>query len=492
MVSQRLARALAAAAVLSWLAVPAPAAAGASLRAWRDGPVRLLLTPEEYERFGGLDTDDGRRAFIEEFWREVDAAPDGGGRNFRATFERRCAVADERYPTIHVPGWRTDRGRVYILLGEPKAIRHESAGLKAVDKEVWVYDGAGDPEGGLEVAFYRCRDGSYRTDPSCPVVGDTSSVAFDWERSNYIRALQISNLGLPPSRVRQLLTELLTSLARTTPSAPRKPDPAAAPPKSIDDGAVADGRLDVVPYYFRAQDGTVLVFVTLALDEDPAAAPPEAPVYLAAASFAEVDGRGAGVAGSAIHTMPLETVVHDGRPPTFFGRAYLAPGRRYAARYAVRDDRRGETFVRDERLTVPDLGSGLSASSLVLAERFGPAGDEAGRYQVGSEEVVPRVGASFRRSELLRLYLQVYGAAVDPERNTPRVDVVFRFQRIVGGSSKRFGKPFSVREAAGAAMGLALPIGDWPPGPYRVRVELHDRVAGERLSVEGAFHVVED
>jgi GWxTD domain-containing protein len=477
-------------------AVPWAATSAPPLKAWRDGAVRLLLSDDEYEKFGTLRTDDERRAFVDAFWNDIDAAPDTAGRNFRATFEERCAIADQRYTSIHDPGWRTVRGRVYILLGEPNAVRHESGGLKAVDKEVWVYGGAAEPQGGLEVAFYRCLDGSYRIDPACQVVPDTDSVAFDWDRMNYLRTLRDSNPDLSLPRIKQMLVELLSALPRSVPSSSltTRSAQATAPPKEAEGGALEGGGLEAAPYYFRAQDGSVLVFVTLEIpDEHQPEAPAAAPSrYLAAPSFERVDKRGARVTGSAIHTTALDPVERTGHPPTFFGRAYLEPGKTYAARYALRDEARGELYVKDARLTVPELGPGLSASSLVLAERFGPAGGTSGPYRVGSEEVVPRVGASFRRSELLRLYLQVYGAAIDASRSTARVDVLFHFERVVNGKPKKFGKPFSVREAAGAAMGLALPIGDWPPGAYRVRVDLHDRVAGERVGVEGAFTIVDD
>jgi hypothetical protein len=93
---------------------------------------------------------------------------------------------------------------------------------------------------------------------------------------------------------------------------------------------------------------------------------------------------------------------------------------------------------------------------------------------------------------MLRLYVQVYGAAIDPARQAPRVDVVFRFERMVKGAPKRFRKPFSIREAAGAAIGLEVPVGDWPAGSYLVSVDLHDRVSGERIESRGAFTILED
>jgi len=492
----RFARVLRIAAVLAFvggLGAALLAAAPSPLKKWRDGPVRLLLTAAEYGTFGELRTDDERRSFIDAFWVELEASPDGAKREFRATFEKRCEVADRRFPTIHEPGWATIRGRVYIVLGEPTTIRHESGGPKAVEKEVWVYAGTGEPGAGLEIAFYRCSDGTYRTDPSCLVIPNTNSVAFDWERANYLATLRNLNPDVSAGRVKQMLLDLLAALPQNLSATPppRAAAPAAAPQTSATGGPASAGRLDVAPCYFRALDGTVLVFVTLAMRAEPAPSTEDGASYLAAASFEKLDRRGSPVADAAVHTTPLTLVPGDGASPAFFGRAYLESGKTYAARYALQDDRRGEILVKDDRLRVPDLKSGLSVSSLVLAERFGPASEGSGPYRVGSEEVVPRVGSSIRRSELLRLYLQVYGAAIDPARATPRVDVAFKFQQVVDGSPKTFGKPFLMREASGAAIGLALPVADWPLGPYRVRVELHDRVAGERVSVEGAFTIVE-
>jgi hypothetical protein len=106
--------------------------------------------------------------------------------------------------------------------------------------------------------------------------------------------------------------------------------------------------------------------------------------------------------------------------------------------------------------------------------------------------VVPKARGAFKRSELLRLYVQVYDAVVDRVTSEPRVDVEFRFYRLVNGRSKRQGKPHLVLGAAGTSVGLALPIGDWPTGSYRVVAELYDRSSAGRTSTEGWFSIVED
>jgi len=243
-------------------------------------------------------------------------------------------------------------------------------------------------------------------------------------------------------------------------------------------------------FFFRGKDGTILTLLMLeflaARDGDPA--------YVGAASVKASDRRGQGLPGATAWTVPLEPPPGPPKQGTagFFGRIELRSGQTYAVRYVVKNGRDDEIILRNALVTVPYLNGGFSASSVVPAERFGPASSAAGKFQVGSDEVVPRARGAFRRSELLRLYVQVYDAVVDPVTNEPRVDAAFRFYRLVNGRSRRQGKPHLVRGATGASVGLALPIGDWPTGSYRVVAELFDRGSAARTSTEGSFSIVED
>jgi len=477
------------------LAAPVHGAAP-PLRAWRDGPAGYLLDEDEYRSFGTLESDAERRAFIDRFWTELDGDASTPRNEFREAFEARCATADARFETIGSPGWKTDRGRAYVLLGEPSVIREAPGGIKAVATEIWVYGdtAAGAPE--LRIVFYRCPDGDYRLSPACPAVSDRTSVAVDWERTEYVRRLRESNPALARGRVRFIAEMFVTSdpggLPRPKPPATREEtagDPAArgasapAPQGTIEDAA----------YFFRAQDGTVLAILTLLLNDgrgehDREGELAAGPRFSGAVAIAEAADPGA-PRSVALET---ETPAAGRGPPALFGRTHLRAGGVYDLRYAIRDAARDEILVRHVRLDVPDMNSGLAASSVVPAERYGPAPGGDGRFRVGSDEVVPKPGKTFRRSEMLRLYLQVYGAGEDPATSRPQVDVAFRFYRLVRGADRRHGKPFTVRGAAGAAMGLSLPIGDWPPGPYRVAVELRDRIAGRRAVAEGTFAIAEE
>ena len=482
------------------LALAIAAEAGSSLKGWRDGPVSDLLTDDEYRRFGALRTDAARRSFIEGFWREIGAPTGASPDGYRETFEQRCNAADNRFRTSFQQGSRTDRGRVFLALGEPATVQHESGGVSALEKEVWTYEGGAGAEAPLRIAFYRCIDGSYRLDASCAAERDPNSVAYDGERAEFLRRMRYGRHGFLGDRAVAMLSGLLTpvpggvNLSHGTASRFGRQD-ALPGVSSLGDPSPGVHALENATYFFRAKDGTVLTLLTLELLASRDGAGP-APIglnstYLGAASVEETGRRGEDLPETSARAVVLDAAQGAGKEGTanFFGRVYLEAGRTYAVRYAVKDGPHDEIFVRSAVLGVPDLGPGFSASSIVPAEQFGPAGPDAGKFQVGSEEVVPKAGGVFRRSELLRLYLQVYDAAIAPETSMPRVDVVFRFYRSVNGSRKRYGKPCSVRGAVGASMGLALPIGDWPTGPYRVVVELHDRVADERTTTEESFSI---
>ena len=243
-------------------------------------------------------------------------------------------------------------------------------------------------------------------------------------------------------------------------------------------------------FFFRGEDGTILTLLTLeflaARDGDP--------TYAGAASVKETDRRGKSLRGATAWTVPLELAPLPSKQgkATFVGRIELRSGRSYAVRYVLTNGTDEEIILKSALIVVPYLNGGFSASSVVPAEQFGPATSDAGPFHVGSEDVVPKPRGVFKRSELLRLYLQVYDAAIDPVTSQRSVDVEFRFYRLVGGRSKRQGKPQLVRGAAGASVGLALPIGDWPTGSYRVVAELRDRRSAARTSTEGSFSIVED
>ena len=106
---------------------------------WINQDVLYIITKEEKRAFNALVTDEERENFIENFWRRRDPNPDTEENEYREEYYERIAYANEHFSS-GIPGWRTDRGRVYIAWGKPDSIEsHPSGG--AYDRPPW--------EGGL-------------------------------------------------------------------------------------------------------------------------------------------------------------------------------------------------------------------------------------------------------------------------------------------------------------------------------------------------------
>ena len=85
---------------------------------WLDKDVTYIITDEERKAFKKFATDDEREKFIEEFWRRRDPDPDTDENEFKEEYYERIAYANEHF-TSGVPGWKTDRGRIWIMYGKP-------------------------------------------------------------------------------------------------------------------------------------------------------------------------------------------------------------------------------------------------------------------------------------------------------------------------------------------------------------------------------------
>lgn len=100
---------------------------------WLDEDVVYIVTPQERKAFLLLSNDDQRERFIEQFWSRRNPTPAAGDNSYRAEHYRRIAYANQNFGTGKAPGWKTDRGRIYITLGQPDEIRKTPTG------EVWFY-----------------------------------------------------------------------------------------------------------------------------------------------------------------------------------------------------------------------------------------------------------------------------------------------------------------------------------------------------------------
>ncbi|HET9300667.1 MAG TPA: GWxTD domain-containing protein, partial [Candidatus Polarisedimenticolaceae bacterium] len=307
-------------------AVTALLAEVAPPRSWREGPVRYLLTADEYRRFGRLRTPEAREAWVDQFWRRLDPDPATPVNEFQERFEARVAET-ERFREPLTPGWRTDRGRVLLLAGAPASIRRDNHDPVAREREVWTY--GSEPtrsRGPMEVIFYRDAQDRFRLDPERPQVQGVDPEHIE------IMARAMRQQGASATTVRTFAQRFQESedRARVWPQdAPTRAEPAHAPPPPPRPEVDAGAHLRTGTWFFQAADGSVLA-VFAADAPVPGGSAPEAAVWVWNASE--------GLGGGSLR-VPMGLADDSGAERgwgRFTGRAYLEPGP-YELRFAVRE-----------------------------------------------------------------------------------------------------------------------------------------------------------
>src|ERR1700759_4066925 len=96
-------------------------------KTWLDQDVTYIISDEERKAFRNLSNDEERDAFIEQFWLRRNPNPDSPENEFREEHYRRIAYANEHF-AAGKPGWKTDRGHMYIAYGKPDSIDSHPAG----------------------------------------------------------------------------------------------------------------------------------------------------------------------------------------------------------------------------------------------------------------------------------------------------------------------------------------------------------------------------
>ena len=100
---------------------------GKTYRKWLDEDVRWIITDEERSAFMQLSNDEERDQFIEAFWQRRDPTPDTEENEFKEEHYRRIAYANEHF-AAGIPGWKSDRGRIYIVYGPADEIESHPSG----------------------------------------------------------------------------------------------------------------------------------------------------------------------------------------------------------------------------------------------------------------------------------------------------------------------------------------------------------------------------
>jgi GWxTD domain-containing protein len=484
---------------------------------WVNEDVVYIITEEERKVFNLLKTEGEREQFIEQFWLRRDTDPDTIANEYREDYYQRIAYANEKY-TSGIPGWKTDRGRIYIMFGKPDQIEsHPSGGT--FNRPTWTYP--------FEIWWYRHIEG-VGSDIEIEFVDQTGSGEYRIARSPDEKDALLNTpnagltiaeqLGLRP-KADQIASggggqlfglrekdQPFTRLARLTdlqrPPRVRFSDLAAL--ANLSELPRVD--FDALPFNIninrlRVTENAVLTSFTVQMENEDlvfrdVGGLPQAAINLYA-KISNVAGRRVGQFEDVVTRSFTPEALPTGQmqKSTYNKNVVLAPGI-YRVDLVVRDVNSGKTGVLKQSFTVPRFEEGkLSHSTMVLASSIQPltGQQETSQFVFGSLKVIPNATAEYKQDQVLGIYMQVYNIAIDQATLKPNVDIEYLITRE--GSEvlrvKEDGKNnLGTVNRIQITLARLFPLENFTPGTYEVQVIIKDNVTSQMVATpKDTFHV---
>ena len=494
-------------------------------RKWLNEDVTYIITDEERAAFKRLSTDDEREQFIEQFWMRRDPTPDSAENEFKEEHYRRIAYANERYAS-GFPGWKTDRGRIYITFGPPDENEsHPSGGsyerppeegggtTSTFPFEKWRYrwiEGIGSD---IIVEFVDpTMTGEYRMtmDPSekdallyVPNAGLTmmeqmglSSKADRFTRTDGTRLGQA--FGGTPSRMNQFdRLDIYTKLQK----------PPSVKFKDLEAAVTSKITYNILPVKVRAEfirvtNTSILTNITIQLENKDLQFQSKEGVQKAMVNmYARITSMARRVVTYFEEPVsvdcPAELLAVYSKRSSIYQKSIPLPPGMYRLNVVVKDVVGGNMNNYETALVVPRFDDEkLGSSSLILAdliEKVPTRSIGTGQFVIGTSKVRPRLTDSFRRDEKLGIYFQIYNFI--PDEKTQKPDGVIEYQVTKDGSNEKI---FDFSEDVNTIVGSSaqqvtieklLPLKDFQPGQYTLKLRVVDKKRKEVLSQSATFTV---
>ncbi len=494
-------------------------------RKWLNEDVTYIITDEERAAFKRLSTDDEREQFIEQFWLRRDPTPDSSENEFKEEHYRRIAYANERYAS-GIPGWKTDRGRIYITFGPPDENEsHPSGGsyerppeegggtTSTFPFEQWRYrwiEGIGSD---IIIEFVDpTMTGEYRMtmDPSekdallyVPNAGLTmmeqmglSSKADRFTRTDGTRLGQ--SFGGTPSKMNQF--ERLDQYAKLQ-------KPPVVKFKDLEAAVTSKITYNILPVKVRAEfikvtNTSILTNVTIQLENKDLQFQSKEGIQKAVVNiYARITSMARRVVNvfedPVTIDCPAELLPIYNKRSSIYQKSIPLPPGMYRLNVVIKDVVGGNMNNFETALNVPRFDDEkLGSSSLILAdliEKVPTRSIGTGQFVIGTSKVRPRLTDSFRRDEKLGIYFQVYNFVADEKTQTP--EGVVQYEVVKNGSNEKiFDFSEDVNTIAGSSaqqvtIEKLLPLKDFQPGQYTLKLRVVDKKRNETLSQSVTFTV---
>ena len=481
-------------------------------RKWLEEEVVYIITDKEKEVFLKLENDRERELFIEAFWKQRDPNPNTPENEFKKEHTRRIAYANQWLGRDSPgPGWRTEMGRIYIILGEPNTIDKFESHTNIYPTQIWFYDGKleyGLPNAFNVVFFKPGGDVEWKLYSPLKYGPQALLIQYAGDQTNYLSAYRqlmeaepsvayVSMSLIPGESSMGLATPSIASevlLQSKIPSAPREKvkDAYAENFYKYKDSVGVEYTANYIDSDFAAsviRDASGMAFVhylveprKLSLEGEGnrfyttlqvnilVSDPKGAPVYQDEKSLPiELDGDQVGKIGNRLFSF------QDLFP--------LVPGA-YRMNVLVKNMVSKEFASAETQVTVPEA-SGPGLEPLILANRIIENSSYRGMskpYLIRGVQLVPSPRNDFARNETLHVFFQVAGMS----------------EALKAGGSLRFTIADDKATAFTATKALAsyptapdifeaIPLASLAPAIYTLRVVLSDANGREAGAREAQF-----
>ncbi|HKN17716.1 MAG TPA: GWxTD domain-containing protein [Candidatus Sulfotelmatobacter sp.] len=498
---------------------------------WLNEDVVWIITDQERAAFKQLSNDEERDNFIEAFWQRRDPTPDTEENEYKEEHYRRIAYSNEHF-AAGIPGWKTDRGRMYIMYGPADEVdSHPSGGsyerpmeegggeTSTFPFETWRYrylEGIGQEVMIEFVDTCMCGDYHMTIDRSekdalkyTPNAGLTlyEQMGMSSKASRFTGGMEQLGAGPMSSDLQTKEFDRLEQFAKLQ---------APPPVKFKDLEEIVNTKLitnlmpfDVRTDYVKVTGDTVLVPVTIQMKYRDITFANKDGVQRGTVN---IFGRVTTLTGRVVQTfedtaqvdVPAELLPRTAENSSVYWKALpLRPGR-YKIEVAVKDvngDRKG---LWSRGIVVPEYSDDkLSTSSLIVADQMEPVPTKdvsTGSFVIGVTKVRPRVApadgkpALFKRSrdQKVNFWMQVYNLGVDEKTHKP--SATFEFDIVNIATNKPVVQKTESTDTMGnvgdqVTLQKSIASANLQPGVYRIEIKVNDNISKQVVDPSATFAV---
>jgi GWxTD domain-containing protein len=495
---------------------------------WMDEDVRYIITDEERQAFKKLKTDEERQQFVEQFWLRRDPTPDTEENEYKEEHYRRIAYANDHYAS-GIPGWKTDRGMIYIKYGPPDEIdSHPSGG----SYERPIEEGGGETSTfPFETWRYRYIDG-VGTNTEIEFVDTTMSgeyhIALDPEEKDALLYVPGAGLTLSEQMGLSSKTDRFNRTDGTHLGTGSQPLPESMneftrleryanlmkPPtikfKDLDAVINSNIRYNTLPMqvrtdYIRVTDATVYANVMVQFrNSDLNYATKD---KIAKANI-NIYGRVTTLTRRSVnwfedtvsHEIPAEMLQEtQSGSQVYSKRIPLAPGT-YRLNVVAKDLVGNTMNTFETALVVPSYNEEtLGASSVILADQLEHVPTSSigtGQFVIRSSKVRPRINDVFKQSETMGIYTEFYNFGMDGTSKKPKGTVEYQIvnnadEKMMIDYTEDLADPKAFPNASPFLVTVEkkFPLKSLPPGRYTLKMKVEDKLKNQTLTPSAQFTV---